>query len=108
MKAYAYDYGEIRSRIRAVVVDAYGEYEERHHSRLYHKLKIERSQWKLKWEGKLKFQYEEIDRLARHFDAPRGWPFVDWQYADALRDAWKRLGPQPTGPPPPNPDPVSP
>lgn len=33
------------------------------------------------------FSFEELSRIAAYFNAPRGWPFIDWDLAISLERA---------------------
>lgn len=110
---HGYSYGSVLDRVRAQVRDRYGEIEERRHKAVYEddRVRIARDQWKRKWSGDVKFTYEELDALAEFFDAPYGWPFLDWQYALSLREAAELLraaAPAATADPPATPGDASP
>jgi hypothetical protein len=60
---------------------------------LYEMLGIAKPQWYLKMGGeKNHFNFDEISRIASHLGAPPGWPFIDWELADANVRAATALG----------------
>lgn len=63
--------------------------------------------WSRKIRGETRFTFEELDKISDFFEAPHGWPFIDWHYAEALRDA-QRARAEESAPAPPGPAPASP
>ncbi len=82
-------YEPVLTNLKAKVVDKYGRPDEHpsRHKQLYQEMGLGKDEWSRKFRGETKFTYTEIEFLRRHFGAPRGWPFIDWDLADANRRA---------------------
>lgn len=98
-------YLEILANLTRAIRTKYGDPEERpsRHKQLYTEMHIGKDQWSRKFRGQTKFSFTEIEWLRQHFGAPRGWPYVEIEYAEALRRAHEtlsRLIEQSPSPPP--------
>ena len=79
-------YRPILANLQVKIVEKYGSADERpsRHKELYTDMRLEKGEWSRKYRGKTKFTYTEIEELRRRFGGPKGWPFIDWDLADAI------------------------
>lgn len=94
MTRLRYDYPAIVARIKAVV-----EADDRPLKKILEELDISADQWSRKMQvnaqgtggKKTSFTYDELTRVANHFNAPEGWPFMDWGRAEAVDRAIRAM-----------------
>lgn len=80
-------YDQILERVRRKVEEAHGDARQRRQKAVYgdDRVRIDKGDWSRKMKGTTDFSLRELLRLAVFFDAPPGWPFIDWEYARSLK-----------------------
>lgn len=99
---HGYSYEAVLSRVKEKVRLEFGGPGDRRQKAIYEdpRVAMTKDAWSRKIRGETRFTFEELDKVADFFGASHGWPFIDWHYAEALRNANARRAEAEPGAPP--------